>query len=295
MTFRQALALARDRLADVNDVENPLLESEILLRHALEIDRAQLFMNPDKEIEPAKAALFQEWIERRFQGEPAAYIIQCREFFGLNLYVDKRVLIPRPETELLVEEALKYITFRGLRGISDTPHSDSLPPLTVADIGTGSGAIAICLAVLQGDPLLGIYATDISSSALEVAALNSQKHGVRDRIIFLKGDLLAPLTSPVDLLIANLPYVKKDDFDEMPTGKFEPRTALDGGEDGLEQIYRVCRQLKGKINPGGCVLLEIGLGQSKAVSELLRSLFPDASIEMKRDLAGIERVVEMIV
>jgi release factor glutamine methyltransferase len=279
VTLKQALALARERLASVNDVEDPRLESEILLRHVLQIDRAQLFMNPDNEIEPAKLALFKQRVERRLQGEPTAYIIQCREFFGLNFYVDKRVLIPRPETELLVEEAIQFCREH--------------PVNSIADIGTGSGAIAISFAVLQRDPLQEIYATDISISALEVAALNCKKHGVSDRIKLLQGDLLTPLPCLVDLLIANLPYVKKADFDQMPSAKYEPGLALNGGEDGLEQIYRLFRQLKGKINPGGCVLLEIGLGQSKTVKESLHSLFPDALIETKPDLAGIERVVKL--
>jgi release factor glutamine methyltransferase len=279
VTLKQALALARERLASVSDVEDPRLECEILLRHVLQIDRAQLFMNPDTEIEPAKMALFKQWVERRFQGEPTAYIIQCREFFGLNFYVDKRVLIPRPETELLVEEAILFC-------------QDHLVG-SIADIGTGSGVIAISFAILQGDPLQEIYATDISISALEVANLNCKKHGVSDRIKLLQGDLLEPLACPVDLLIANLPYVKKADFDQMPSAKYEPGLALDGGENGLDQIYRLFRQLEGKINPGGCVLLEIGLGQSKTVMESLRNLFPNALVQTKQDLAGIERVVEL--
>jgi release factor glutamine methyltransferase len=280
VTIKQALALARERLAIVSDVENPYLEGEILLRHALQIDRAQLFMDPDKEIEPAKTALFQQWIERRLQGEPTAYIIQCREFFGLNFFIDRRVLIPRPETELLVEEAIQFCKEHPVRSI--------------ADIGTGSGAIAVSLAVNLPSQH-NIYATDISAPALEVAALNSQKHHVSDQIILRQGDLLDPLPNPVDLLIANLPYVKKADFEQMPSAKYEPRLALDGGEDGLDQIYRLCRQLKEKINPGGYVLMEIGLGQSEAVTEFLRSLFSDALVEMKCDLAGIKRVVDMIV
>jgi release factor glutamine methyltransferase len=277
VTLQQALTLARERLAALKDVENPSLESEVLLRYALHVTRAKLHLDLDKDLDPEKEKLFRGWMERRLQGEPAAYIIQCREFFGLDFYVDTRVLIPRPETELLVEEAIKFA------------HDQRV--VTMADIGTGSGAIAISLAVNL--PRVEIYATDISAPALEVAAINSRKHQVTDRITLIQGDLLEPLPAPVDILIANLPYVTKDDVVQMPSARYEPKLALDGGQNGLDQIYRVSSQLKGKINPGGCVFMEIGLGQSRAIPDFLQTLFPDAKIDVLPDLAGIDRVIKI--
>jgi release factor glutamine methyltransferase len=277
VTLRQALTLGGQRLAALQDVENPSLESEILLRYAVSVSRAQLYLDLDRELNPGQEKLFRDWLERRRRGEPAAYIIGCREFFGLDLYVDSHVLIPRPETELLVEEALAFARNHNLK--------------TLADIGAGSGAIAVSLAVNL--PGVKIYATDISSEALEAAAINCRKHNVAGRVVLLQGDLLDPLPTPVDLLVANLPYVRKADFERIPSARFEPSLALDGGESGLDQLFRLCRQVKGRLNPGGCVLLEIGQGQGKAVSDLLRSLFPEASIEVKPDLAGIERMIRL--
>ena len=159
VTLKQALTLAREQLAVLKDVDNPAFESEVLLRYALQISRTLLYLDMDQELSPDKEKIFHQWIERRLQGEPVAYIIGCREFFGLDFYVDTRVLIPRPETELLVEEALNF--------------SRNNPSITIADIGTGSGAVAVSLAVnLQQ---VKVYATDISPAALEVAAINCRQ------------------------------------------------------------------------------------------------------------------------
>ncbi len=299
MTLRQALTRAREMLSVLKDVENPALESEVLLRHTLQIDRVRLLLEQDAELEPDKAEIFWQWIHRRLQGEPTAYIIRCREFYGLDFYVDNRVLIPRPETELLVEEAVK---FTGTHSVT-----------TIADIGAGSGAVAVSLAVSLSFPSppeipgrkdkaiqypdsfsqIRIYATDISASALEVTRINCRKHGVAERVILLRGDLLEPLPEPLDILIANLPYVSESDMAGMPSAKFEPEPALNGGKSGLEKISRFCNQLKDKVKPGGCVLLEVGMAQSRAVIAQLHNLFPSADISVLKDLAGIERVVKM--
>jgi release factor glutamine methyltransferase len=278
VTLRQALVHAREMLAAApKDVEDPSLESEVLLKHILQVDRASLYLELERELAPEAEARFFQWIERRVQGEPLAYIIQCREFYGLDFYVDSRVLIPRPESELLVEQALCFARRQ--------------PVSIVADVGTGSGAIAVSLAINL--PRAKIYATDISATALEVAKTNSQEHGVAERIVFLQGDLLGPIPEPADLLIANLPYVKKFDLAGMPSAVYEPAIALDGGESGLDQIFRFCRQLEGRVRSSGCVLLEIGMGQSRAVTEFLHSQFPSAAIGIIPDLAGIERVVKI--
>jgi len=218
--------------------------------------------------------------------------------------VDQRVLIPRPETELLVEQALKII------------HNH--PIKTIADIGTGSGAIAISIAktidfsshsgnsmpfpsqgklasqdrAVPDRPLVPIiFASDISTDALAVASLNARKHCVAEYITFLQGDLLEPLPTSIELLIANLPYVTSLEVNQMPSAKYEPVLALDGGKSGLDQIFRIAEQIKGRVNSGGCILLEIGMGQSQAVVEHMNKLYPSAKIETLPDLAGIDRVV----
>jgi release factor glutamine methyltransferase len=277
VTLNQALNRAREMLAAHKDIDNPSLEAEVLLRHVLQINRVQLYTDLYKELGPGKAAELWQLVERQLRGEPIAYITQHREFYGLEFYVDTRVLIPRPESELLVEQAVAWV--------------DKHPVSTLADIGTGSGAIAVSLAVHL--PQIKIYASDISSAALEVAAINIREHRVSAQITLIKGDLFDPLPAPVDIIIANLPYVQKGYLSSMPSAKFEPVLALDGGESGLDKIFQLCRQLEGKLRPGGCLLMEIGMGQSPSVTDLLRSLYPSADIRVLPDLAGIGRVIRM--
>jgi release factor glutamine methyltransferase len=274
VTLIQALNHAREILV-ANNVEDASLESELLLRHALKISRVQLYQNLNQELKPKQEKTFRELIKRRLSGEPTAYITGHREFYGSDFYVDFNALIPRPESELLVERALALAQNR--------------PISTIAEIGTGCGAIAISLALNL--PQAKIYATDISAPALKVALFNCQKHGVLNRICLLQGDMLDPLPEPVDLIIANLPYVKEPELCCLTD--FEPRLALNGGADGLDKIHQLCRQVSYKLRPDGCLLLEIGQGQGRAVTTLLHSLFPSAKIEVIPDLGGIERVVSL--
>jgi release factor glutamine methyltransferase len=274
VTIRQTLSRARQVLA-THHVEDSPLESEILLRHALSISRVELYSDLDRKLTPEEDKKFWQLAKRRLAGEPSAYITGHREFYSLDFYVDPGVLIPRPETEILVERAVALAKERTVA--------------TVADIGTGCGAIAISLAVNL--PGVKIYATDISQVALRVARRNCQKYGVADRVCRLAGDLLAPLSEPVDLIVANLPYVREGEVSGVNTRSFEPALALDGGADGLEKIRRLCHQVEARLNPGGSLLLEIGMGQKEAVTRLLRSLFPKARIEVTKDLGGIDRVM----
>jgi release factor glutamine methyltransferase len=278
VTLKQTLARAREILAS-GKIEDLELESEILLRHVLGINRIELYQRPDLELSPAAEEKFWSVIRRRLNNEPTAYITGHKEFYGLDFDVNPSVLIPRPETELLAERAIDTINNRYF-SIS-------------ADIGTGCGAVAISLAVNL--PQVKIYATDISPDALKVALQNCRKHGVEDRITLISGDLLEPLPEPVDLIVANLPYVRKSDLPGINTGNFEPLIALDGGQDGLEQIRRLITQLREskKLHPAGVLLMEIGQGQSNTIIALLHQNFPLADIEVFQDLGGIERVVSL--
>ena len=276
MTLKQALNRAK-RILAANNIEDASLESELLLRHALRISRIQLYTELNHELDHKQEAIFWNLIKRRLCGEPTAYITGHREFYGLDFYVNPNVLIPRPESELLVEKAIKL--------------AQNHPVSTLAEIGTGCGAIAISLALNL--PQAKIYATDISASALEVALFNCQKHRVVNRIRLLQGDMLDPLPEPVDLIVANLPYIKQSELRQMRSAAFEPQLALNGGSDGLDKIRQLCCQVSGKLHPQGCLLLEIGQGQGRAVTTFLRRLLPSAKIEVTPDLGGIDRMVSL--
>jgi len=274
VTRRQALAHAGELLAR-HKIEDASLEAELLLRYILKLDRAALFTEPNRLLTKRQEENYRQLIERRIQGEPSAYITGHREFFGLDFSVDKNVLIPRPETELLVEQAI-------------TRAGNYLHPVIV-DVGTGCGAIAVSLAVHL--PQAKIYAIDISPTALQVARRNSRKHNVKDKITFLIGNLLEPLPAPMDIIVANLPYVLSADVPKVNTSGFEPMLALDGGVDGLDVIKRLILEAKGKLKPDGCLLLEIGMGQSQTIADFLANIYPTAKIEIFPDLSGIKRVV----
>jgi release factor glutamine methyltransferase len=269
---RQALTQARRFLADAG-IDDASLEGEILLRHVLGIDRTRFFSDLDGDVSLFQEEELNSLVERRLRGEPSAYITGHREFYGLDFIIDRHVLIPRPETELIVEKAISLCQ----------NHAVS----TIADIGTGCGAIAVSLAVNL--PVVTIYATDISVPALKIAGQNCVKHGVKDRIILLQGDLLEPLPAPVDMIVANLPYVSQADL----TSGAEPEMALNGGEKGLDTINVLCQQAGEKLYDKGILLLEVGQGQADAVRSVLHNTFLSASIEIDRDLAGIERVVSL--
>ena len=270
MKIKELLGVTRERLLSA-EIEEAGLEAELLLRSAFGKDAVHLFLDLETELSSQQEQLLNTLVERRLSGEPLAYITGRREFYGLEFAVNSSVLTPRPETEHLVEKALEM--------------AQQVSSPVIADIGTGSGAIAVSLAVNL--PHARIYAVDISPKALETVRDNAKRHKVGGRINFLLGDLAAPLPETVDILIANLPYVKSKDCASSP----EPHLALDGGENGLDVIERLCGGLQGKLKPGGWVLLEIGQGQEETVKRLLKNALPSAEIETIKDLAGIERVV----
>jgi release factor glutamine methyltransferase len=272
--LKEALARAR-KLLDNSKIEDASLEAEILLRHIMKIDRAQLYTGMDNDLAHHQEQDYLKLIERRCRGEPSAYITGHREFYGLDFTVNPGVLIPRPETELLVEKALEFAA----------NHTTG----SVADVGTGCGAIAVSLA--KNLDSVKIYALDASDKALEVAGENCQKHGVSGVIELIRSDLLEALPEPVDMIIANLPYVKTAEVPEKGPVSFEPLLALDGGPEGLAAIERLCRQSAGKILNNGCMLLEMGPGQAASLRQLISEIYPAASIMIYRDYAGIERVI----
>jgi release factor glutamine methyltransferase len=224
---------------------------------------------------------FDALLARRLRREPTAYIIGRREFYGLELEVTPAAPIPRPETELLVDEALAQA--RRLRHAYRGPH--------IVDVGTGCGGIA--LAVATHLPVARVTATDASPDALDLAQRNAGKLGLAERVRFAPGDLLSPLDEPADIIVANLPYVPSSEWEGLaPEIRcYEPRAALDGGPDGLRLIARLLRQAPAYVRSPGAMILEIGHDQSEAVVALACQAFPAGTIAVKKDLAGLDRIV----
>ena len=283
MTLKQALSRAREILVSSN-IEDAPLECELLLRHILNISRVQLYLDLNQKLSPKQEETFWALIKRRLSHEPTAYITRHCEFYGLDFYIDPRALIPRPESELLVEAALKFA--------SQHPAGKDYPHL-IAEVGTGSGVIAIALA--RHLPQAKIYASDLSAAALEVAAINCQRHGVGNQVQLLLGNMLEVLPEPVDLIAANLPYIRDSEMEKLSPEiqMFEPRLALAGGEDGLDKVRQLCRQAGDRLRPEGCLLLEIGQEQGETVTAFLHSFFPSANVEVMPDLSSIDRVVSL--
>ncbi len=211
-----------------------------------------------------------------YAGEPLAYITRKQEFYGLEFLVDSRVLIPRPETELLVEHAITWLNTHPAKKLA-------------ADIGTGSGAIAVTLAKSCSE--LEVTAIDISEEALEVAKENARKHKVERRIEFVHANLLQGNTKKFDLILANLPYIPTATLKELDALRYEPQTALDGGHDGLDFIKQLMAQLPNSLAPGGSAIFEIQYNQGYKVREIARQQFPEALISIQHDLASLPRIV----
>ncbi len=261
------------------------LEGQVLLAHVTGRSRSWLLAHPDASLTPEQEQALETAARQREAGVPLPYILGHWEFFGLDFNVSPEVLIPRPETELLIETALRWVRTH--------------PPLETAyrfiDIGTGSGIIPVTLAVHV--PSAEITATDISPAALEIARQNAEKHGVGGRIRFIEADLLDrrpstvdELPSSVDVLTANLPYIPTETLKELDVFNKEPTLALDGGPDGLDLISRLLAQITARQVSVGLILLEIEARQGLAVKALAREHFPDAEIEIKKDLAGHDRL-----
>ena len=275
-TAGEALQAAAARLQQLSGT--PRLDADLLLAFVLRITRAGLIARLSDPLPPEAAREFQVLVERRANLEPIAYLTGTREFYGLTFAVDHRVLVPRPETELLVELALE--------------HAARFPrdrELRVADIGTGSGAIAIAVAAHL--PHARVLATDLSADALAVARANVERHGLGDRIALLQGYDLMPIEGEIDLLLSNPPYTMLDEVEEN-VRRHEPHLALDGGEDGLRVIRELIAAAPRYLTKGA-MLVEIGAWQGEAVRRMAAAAFPGARIAVHRDLAGLDRVLDI--
>jgi len=263
----------------VHIAERPHLEAELLLMELRQCDRATLFAHPEWKLDPTQMRRYAEAVRRRAEGTPLPYITGHIEFFGLEFSVTPAVLIPRPETELLVERAMEWL--------------QKHPARRIADIGTGSGCIAVTLVVMRRT--LHIVAGDISAAALAVAQTNAQHHNVASRVTYIQADLLAPFSGPLDLILSNPPYVADPEWGQLPHSvRQEPRPALLAGPRGLDLIRRLLSQARHRLAPGGCMLVEIGEEQENAVQALAQTAFPRACVNVLPDLAGKPRLLEVI-
>ena len=250
-------------LAD-RGVENPRLNAEHLLAHALGLKRMELSLQFDRPLTESERAPLRDLVKRRGAREPLQHVLGTAEFHGRTFACDKRALVPRPETEQLVELALEI--------------AKDKPAATILDIGTGSGVIALTIALEL--PSATLHATDLSPDALLLAAENATRHALTDRIVFHQADLLPPDDARFDLIIANLPYIPAEEIASLsPEVRHDPASALDGGADGLDLIRRLIETAPDRLAPGGALLLEIGLGQADAVNTLLSARkFRDISV-----------------
>ena len=276
-TIGAALALGR---AAKFDSPSTSLAAQVLLARLLGVARPWLLAHPETALAAEAARVYAEQIARLAAGEPLAYLTGEQEFYGLTFAVSPLVLIPRPETELLVDEA------RAILRVHTPPER-----LRVAEVGTGSGCIAVALAVMV--PRLSLVATEIAPGALGVAKANAQRHGVVERIWFVRTDLMAALAGGLDLVCANLPYLPTRVLAGLAVAQHEPPRALDGGPDGLELIRRMLAQARARINPGGTLLLEIEETHGPAACALAQQAFPRAALSLRKDLSGRDRLLRI--
>lgn len=298
MDLRAALKEGMARLRSAQ-VASHTLAAELLLLHTLGRDRAWLYAHPEERIEPEAAERYFALVTRRAAGEPTQYLTGKQEFWGLEFEVTPAVLIPRPETEHVVEVALERLGPRGLKIRMDTGEPNA--PLRVADVGTGSGCLAVALA--HELPHATVFATDISAAALEVARRNAPRHGVADRIHFVECDLLTallvsplaphPSPRPFDLIVSNPPYVARSEAATLAreVREHEPETALFGGATGLEIYARLIEQAGAVLRPGGILVLELGYNAAGHVRAIVQAQRAWVNTSITNDLAGIPRVL----
>lgn len=265
--------------------QSPRLDAELLLAEVLALDRIDLYVHFERPLSSAEIDRYRELVLRRGKGEPVAYILGRAYFHNLTLKVDRSVLIPRPETEHVVEAAESYLKGRSWEG-----------PPAVLDLGTGSGAIAIAIAAIW--PYADVTAADQNAQALELARENARTAGVAARISFIESDIFESIGPEVvfDLVVSNPPYIADDEWDSLPDDVriYEPQSALRGGVDGLDYYRLISRGVPGRLKPGGCVILEIGERQGAEVSSLLKETGSFSSVYIRQDYGGRDRVVTAI-
>ncbi len=265
------------RLSSVS--QTPLLDAQVLLGHVLGRKRTWVLAHPEAHLSSDQEHALRDALTRLEAGEPLAYVLGQWEFYGLDFFITPDTLIPRPETELLVEQALSWSHTRTKR-------------LRAADIGTGSGCIAISLALDASK--LHVMGCDISLTALQVAKANANRHRVSGKVDFVQCDLLPPVKVQFDLICANLPYIPTETLHSLKVYQKEPALALDGGEDGLGQIRRLLNEAETVLAPCGLLLLEIEASSGAAVHSLAREAFPKADVQVLPDLAGRDRLVSIL-
>ena len=277
MRLREAWARSRKRL-ELASIPDAGIEAQVLLRNSLGIDRATFHASPERELSDKDAEAFECAVERRVGGEPLPYITGHREFYGLDFVVTPDVLVPRQETEFLVEAVLGYARSRDDHALS------------IADIGTGSGAIAVALACQL--PKAKVYATDVSREALRVAGENVRRHRLEGRVHLRHGDLFAALDGPFDVVVSNPPYLSDDEAAHLPPDvQREPRLALVAGPDGMDVLHRLIVGAREYVKPGGLLVVEIDPRRLEEVEGLVGKTFAGGEIAVVKDHAGLQRVV----
>jgi len=268
------------KFLEAADIPSARLDAEVLLSFCLGDERLEFYKNPDKTISEMQLAAFRKLLTRRLQWEPVAYITGRKEFWSFSLEVNNSVLIPRPDTEIIVEEAVDIC-----------PNFTSLP-VRILDIGTGSGAIALALASeIEG---VKVVATDISEAALALAQKNAAALGLIEKIDFRQGNLFEPVDGLFDIIVSNPPYIAANDYEELPVSvkAFEPREALLAGESGLEFYEKLIYSAAGFLQKNGWLLLEIGAKQEAGIRSILEASGFYESVDLRRDYAGLPRVIK---
>ncbi len=285
-TIKEALQVATNYLKE-KGISNPILNAELLLADILNLKRTEVYLYLEKSLTFKESILFKKYIKKRGENLPLQYILGKCEFRELEFIVNENVLIPRPETEILVETALT-------KALPLTTEYSFSP--VIVDLGTGCGNIALSLA--KELPPAQIYATDISLQALEVAFQNAKRHHLNGKIIFSQGDLFAPLEklnlkNKVDILISNPPYIPTEELEKLPreVRKFEPQLALDGGEKGLDFYERIIKEAPSFLKERGFLILEIGLNQAPLVNNLIKAEKRFSQAEIIKDYTGRERII----
>lgn len=274
MMIREALQWARQEL---NESPTAAGDARLLMQHALQVGRSYLVAHREEALRQNQERLLRQLVARAREHEPIPYITGEAPFYGLDFIITPAVLIPRPETELLVQTAIEWAQEQQVE--------------RMVDVGTGSGCIAVTLACQL--PSVRVEATEITPAALDVARRNAERHGVAGRINFHQGSLLEPVDGEIDVIVANLPYVTDDEWTALPDGVkwYEPAGALRGGADGLALIRQLLTQARSRRRVGGALFLEIGWRQGKAAATLARNIFPEAHVDVLPDHAGHDRLL----